>query len=43
MDLGLTLLDANENPWGPVGVADSNKVLNRYPDPFQNAIKEKLS
>ena len=43
MDMGLTLLDANENPWGPIGVADSNKILNRYPDPFQNAIKEKLS
>ena len=43
MDYGLTLLDANENPWGSIGLADSNQVLNRYPDPYQRAIKEKLS
>jgi histidinol-phosphate aminotransferase len=43
MDAGLILLDANENPWGPIGAAGSNNVLNRYPDPFQHAIKQKLS
>lgn len=43
MDLGLTLLDANENPWGSVGSTENNQVLNRYPDPFQRTIKKKLS
>lgn len=43
MDYGLTLLDANENPWGSIGSADNNQVLNRYPDPYQRTIKEKLS
>lgn len=38
------LLDANENPHGPV-VKDSNRefVLNRYPDPHQVAFKTKMS
>lgn len=43
MDYGLTLLDANENAWGSIGMADNNQMLNRYPDPYQRAIKEKLS
>lgn len=43
MDLALTLLDANENPWGSVGSTENNQVLNRYPDPFQRTIKKKLS
>lgn len=32
-------LDANENPYGPV----TGKGYNRYPDPYQRSIKEKLS
>jgi histidinol-phosphate aminotransferase len=43
IDFGLTLLDANENPWGPVGAAENSQVLNRYPDPYQRRIKERLS
>ncbi|WP_247232271.1 histidinol-phosphate transaminase [Telluribacter sp. SYSU D00476] len=32
-------LDANENPFGSVG----QESYNRYPDPYQSAIKEKLA
>lgn len=32
-------LDANENPYGSVG----QEAYNRYPDPYQSAIKEKLA
>lgn len=32
-------LDANENPFGSVGTYD----YNRYPDPYQQAVKSKLS
>lgn len=32
-------LDANENPYGSVTDAD----FNRYPDPYQSALKEKIS
>ena len=42
MDNALTLLDANENPWGSIGMVD-NQVLNRYPDPYQRQVKEKLT
>lgn len=43
MDYTLTLLDANENPWGAIGTIDNHLVLNRYPDPYQRALKQKLS
>jgi len=43
MDYTLTLLDANENPWGAIGALDNHLVLNRYPDPYQKALKEKLA
>jgi histidinol-phosphate aminotransferase len=43
LDNALTLLDANENPWGSIGMADSHQVLNRYPDPYQRQVKEKLT
>ncbi|GJM28549.1 MAG: histidinol-phosphate aminotransferase [Cyclobacteriaceae bacterium] len=43
MDYTLTLLDANENPWGAIGTIDNHQVLNRYPDPYQQALKQKLS
>ena len=43
MDLGLTLLDANENPWGPVGSGENTSILNRYPDPYQRALKAKIA
>jgi histidinol-phosphate aminotransferase len=36
------LLDANENAFGPA-VPDSFHVLERYPDPYQVPLKEKLS
>jgi histidinol-phosphate aminotransferase len=42
LDNALTLLDANENPWGSIGMVD-NQILNRYPDPYQRAVKEKLA
>ncbi len=42
LDNALTLLDANENPWGSIGMVE-NQVLNRYPDPYQRAVKEKLA
>ena len=34
-----TFLDANENPFGAL----TGEPFNRYPDPYQNAIKEKLA
>jgi histidinol-phosphate aminotransferase len=34
-----TFLDANENPFGSV----AGKNLNRYPDPYQREIKDKLA
>jgi histidinol-phosphate aminotransferase len=43
MDYTLTLLDANENPWGAIGTIDNHQVLNRYPDPYQRSLKQKLS
>ena len=43
MDYGLTLLDANENAWGSIGMEDKNQMLNRYPDPHQRAIKKQLA
>lgn len=43
MDYGLTLLDANENAWGSIGMVDNNQMLNRYPDPYQRDIKQQLS
>lgn len=43
MDYGLTLLDANENAWGSIGMVDNNQMLNRYPDPYQRAIKKQLA
>ena len=39
-NLDLTLLDANENALGSVGNRDT---LRRYPDPYQQKVKEKLS
>lgn len=33
-------LDANENPYGSVGLRTS---YNRYPDPYQHAVKEAIS
>ena len=42
LDNALTLLDANENPWGSIGMVD-NQILNRYPDPYQRVVKEKLA
>src|SRR5690606_6922745 len=32
-------LDANENPYGSV----THEDFNRYPDPYQSALKEKIS
>ncbi len=43
LDNALTLLDANENPWGSIGMVDSHQILNRYPDPYQREVKEKLA
>lgn len=43
LDHALTLLDANENPWGAIGSVDNHQILNRYPDPYQRAVKQKLS
>lgn len=37
-------LDANENPFGPVLSGDNAlTTFNRYPDPYQSAIKERLA
>ncbi len=37
-------LDANENPYGSAGAsAESGQTYNRYPDPYQSAIKERLA
>jgi len=38
-------LDANENPYGPAfqGSTTLSSSFNRYPDPYQAAIKEKLA
>lgn len=35
------LLNANENPWPPVG--DDGQALNRYPDPKPAALKKRLA
>lgn len=43
MDYTLTLMDANENPWGAIGTIDNHQVLNRYPDPYQRTLKQKLA
>lgn len=37
------LLDANENSLGSVVKDENNLELNRYPDPAQNKLREKLS
>ncbi|MFZ1291155.1 MAG: histidinol-phosphate transaminase [Melioribacteraceae bacterium] len=37
------LLDANENSLGSVIVDEHNLQLNRYPDPAQNKLREKLA
>jgi len=37
-------LDANENPFGPVLSGDNATTnYNRYPDPYQSAIKERIA
>lgn len=36
-------LDANENAYGSPIAMEGNSALNRYPDPLQLAVKEKLS
>lgn len=38
-----TFLDANENPYNPTPDAPTPVQVNRYPDPHQVAIKEKLA
>ena len=38
-----TLLDANENSLGTVVEDEKNLELNRYPDPAQNVLREKLA
>jgi len=43
LDNALTLLDANENPWGSIGMVDNHQILNRYPDPYQRQVKEKIA
>lgn len=35
------LLDANENAWGPP--IEATEVLERYPDPYQIPLKEKIA
>ena len=37
------LLDANENSLGSVIIDESNLELNRYPDPAQNKVRNKLA
>ena len=37
------LLDANENSLGSVIKDEQNLQLNRYPDPAQNKLREKLA
>ena len=37
------LLDANENSLGSVIKDEQNLQLNRYPDPAQNELREKLA
>ena len=37
------LLDANENSLGSVIKDEHNLQLNRYPDPAQNKLREKLA
>jgi len=39
-DTSHIFLDANENPEGSIG---STKDYNRYPDPYQSAVKTKLA
>ena len=43
MDYQLTLLDANENPDISIGTVSNPHLLNRYPDPVQQEVKEALS
>ena len=43
MDYGMTLLDANENSLGTIGLTENPWLLHRYPDPYQRALKEQLS
>ncbi len=43
LDYGLTLLDANENPHGPIGLQANPYSLHRYPDPYQRTVKNKLA
>ncbi len=39
----LVLLDANENPLGAVGKIGGQWDLNRYPDPYQQELKQRIS
>ncbi len=43
MDYDMTLLDANENSLGTIGLRKNPLLLHRYPDPYQRALKEQLS
>lgn len=36
------LLDANENAYGPATTIDQDGDLNRYPDPYQLQVKERI-
>ena len=38
-----TFLDANENAFGTPGQADDQTQFHRYPDPYQRALKQRLS
>ena len=38
-----TFLDANENAFGTPGLADDQVQFHRYPDPYQRALKQRLS
>ncbi len=38
-----TFLDANENAFGTPGVSDDQDQFHRYPDPYQRALKQRLS
>jgi histidinol-phosphate aminotransferase len=36
------LLDANENAYGPATTTEHKGELNRYPDPYQSQVKERI-
>ena len=38
-----TFLDANENALGTPGLSDDQDQFHRYPDPYQRALKQRLS